>query len=510
MTGAEDRPATPDLAKAGKPRLNARRTIAAIMGAFAILIGFSAWAMSSPVGSSPDDDYHLGSIWCPWPVTESGCRFQEVDAKQGTVEIPSSVVGSAACYAFHPENSAECTDGLSDTDLVRTNRFDEGTYPPGYYHFHNLFVGNDVFHTVVVMRMVNVVLGIGALGLVALFAPRRLQQNLFLASVVSWVPMGVYYIASNNPSSWAITGCLIYASALIAAAWSTGWRKWVLLGLMAIGTLLAALSRADSGFYLFVITLAVWFYLPITRTRMAAFVGSLISTAFGLLMLLTSGQAGTLTDSGGWPVDMNASLLTLLRRNVQALPEFISGFWGVNSGPGWFDTPLPGWSTYLMLFVAGGALFVGARQVWTRKILAATVLLGAIAGIPVVSMVMRHVYPVTYYQSRYLLPLLAVFFLIWLADRKAFSLFDSSAQLVLLVTFASIANAVALGRTMQRYTVGIDQGSLSSPDWWPWPIGTITTLAIGSLAMALGLAILAWLTLEQRRDDARAERAIAQ
>ena len=28
------------------------------------------WAVSSPVESSPDDNYHLGSIWCPRPA---GC-----------------------------------------------------------------------------------------------------------------------------------------------------------------------------------------------------------------------------------------------------------------------------------------------------------------------------------------------------------------------------------------------------------------------------------------------------
>lgn len=30
------------------------------------------WAVGSPAGSSPDDDYHLGSIWCPRPV-EGSC-----------------------------------------------------------------------------------------------------------------------------------------------------------------------------------------------------------------------------------------------------------------------------------------------------------------------------------------------------------------------------------------------------------------------------------------------------
>ena len=41
------------------------RTVAAwlitCLAAFAALAG---WSLASPAGSSPDDDYHLASIWC--------------------------------------------------------------------------------------------------------------------------------------------------------------------------------------------------------------------------------------------------------------------------------------------------------------------------------------------------------------------------------------------------------------------------------------------------------------
>ena len=30
----------------------------------ALLVVFGSWAVTSPVGASPDDDYHLSSIWC--------------------------------------------------------------------------------------------------------------------------------------------------------------------------------------------------------------------------------------------------------------------------------------------------------------------------------------------------------------------------------------------------------------------------------------------------------------
>lgn len=40
-------------------------TILAIVGMMGVLFGFAAWAISSPVSASPDDDYHLGNILVP-------------------------------------------------------------------------------------------------------------------------------------------------------------------------------------------------------------------------------------------------------------------------------------------------------------------------------------------------------------------------------------------------------------------------------------------------------------
>ena len=38
------------------------------------------WAVSSPLESSPDEDYHLGSIWCPRPA-DGSCKMDTVNGK---------------------------------------------------------------------------------------------------------------------------------------------------------------------------------------------------------------------------------------------------------------------------------------------------------------------------------------------------------------------------------------------------------------------------------------------
>ncbi|MCP6357387.1 hypothetical protein NL446_26410, partial [Klebsiella pneumoniae] len=81
--------------------------------------------------------------------------------------------------------------------MVWSKRFDNGAYPIGYYHFHHLLVGKDVQTSVLVMRGVNVLIAVALLGTIGFCAPRQLRRPFIGAIVASWVPMGVYFIASN-------------------------------------------------------------------------------------------------------------------------------------------------------------------------------------------------------------------------------------------------------------------------------------------------------------------------
>jgi len=35
-----------------------------VAGLVCVLVALGAWSVASPVGASPDEDYHLVSIWC--------------------------------------------------------------------------------------------------------------------------------------------------------------------------------------------------------------------------------------------------------------------------------------------------------------------------------------------------------------------------------------------------------------------------------------------------------------
>ncbi len=490
MAQSEDTAATPE--SSGSQRGRWINRVLAAVGLLGVALGLTMWAISSPAGASPDDDYHLGSIWCPWPVESSGCDYREEDGQIVAVTVPESVARASACYAFHPEVSAACQDGLDDSTLSETRRFDDGTYPPGYYKFHSLFVGPNVFDSIVNMRIVNVVIGLGTTALVAAFADRRMRYTMFVAAIAAWIPMGVYFIASNNPSSWAITGTFVYGSALLASTRTSGWRRWTELGLMTAGAIMAATSRADAAFFLLIVTLAIWVLVPINRQQRVPLLWSIGTTMFGLVMFRIANQADSLTNTVGWPADLEASKLHVFIANLRSIPDYFVGFWGINAGPGWFDTTLEGWSTYSMVLVAGALIFAGSQSVSLRKGLSALVLLGSIVGVPVVSMTLRNVHPVNYYQPRYMLPLLAVFFTVWILSNRGKPLFGTGLQLTFLVILASVSNALALRKVIERVSIG--EGELvdiAQGTWWPWALSTGGTTVLGAVAMGFGLVALA-------------------
>ena len=185
--------------------------------------------------------------------------------------------------------------------------------------------------------------------------------------------------------------------------------------------------------------------------------------------------------------------------NIRYLPEYFAGFIGLYSGPGWRDTPLPGYTTILGLLVLGAVLFYGARTVSLRKALAAFVVFGAMAGIPLLIATPPTFPNLGGYHSRYALPLLGTWLLIWLscAIRKS-SL--TRGQIVMFVFFLSVVNGVAMHTTIARYVRGLIEirhigwiapGNLNGDIQWWWadmPLSPMALWGLASLGYALALA----------------------
>ncbi len=458
-----------------------------------------AWVLASPLGSAPDDDYHLASIWCPQPIEDS-CKVTVIDGVEA-VEVPVAIGDYSPCYAFHPEWSAECTLGFSDDATRWAHRYDAGNYPGGFYRFHHLFVSDDPQSAALVMRVVNLVISMAVIGAVVALAPRRQRSAMTYALLASWVPMGIYFVASNNPTSWALTGTFAYATGVYASTRAQGGRRWVLLALGALGALLCFLSRFDAALYVFVGSVALAFAVRWTRRMWPQ---ALVAAVLGLIGLaeMLVGSSG-----GAGPVDEAASAGPVREAVLAAmdLPNFLAGFYGVGFGPGWLDVPLDSAVTLPPLLVAGAVLVMGLRRGTWRSWMASLMVLGAMLGLPMV-MAVTGVFPqLVGYQPRYILPLLPVLFFMLLTGSD-----DSEEGLVLTRPQAAfigfslvLANMMALRMVLLRYVHGVDAGFLLNLDfnrewWWDLPFGPMAVWITGSVAflVAVGITVA---TLRDRR-----------
>ena len=515
---AQSASSTPGAPGRGRGTPARSRYLLAVLLVVAVIAASLAWVVSSPVGSSPDEDFHVGSMWCPPPVDESGCVLSEEDGKTAVMVPQTAARRFVTCYVLTSDASARCTLEASDDVAAPTSRWDDGNYPWGYYQFAHLFVQHSTNRAVLALRAFNTLAAIGLLGAIIALADSGLRRAISVALTVAWLPMGFYFITGMNPSSWAMTGTFAFASALLASTRSEGPRRAGLIACALTGAVLACTSRGDSAFFLFVVTVALAFAVPLSRRIVPEAVLACVASALGIWVMSRTNVAASHLASGS---DVSGeSWWRIVYLNVSALPDYLRGFVGYLFGPGWNDV------SYQGTVSSGASLVVVALLAWSlrslswRRVLSAFVVAGAITGVPVVIGVRGHFSNVEAYQPRYMLPLFAVFLLMLLAPSPArderghllgsrpFRVPQGVAGRVgtgLVAAVWALTNARALYLVIERYTFGrtahgmpIDLSTRNLSDgnewWWPnAPVGPMTVWVIGALAGVVAIALAAYL-----------------
>ena len=515
---AQSASSTPGAPGRGRGTPARSRYLLAVLLVVAVIAASLAWVVSSPVGSSPDEDFHVGSMWCPPPVDETGCQISTKDGEKA-VMVPQSLAKEyVTCYAFDHDNSAQCALNASDEELAPTLRWDDGNYPWGYYQFAHLFVQHSTNRAVLALRAFNALLAIGLLGAIIALADSGLRRAISVALTVAWLPMGFYFVAGMNPSSWAMTGTFAFAAALLASTRSEGRRRVGLVACALAGAVLACTSRGDSAFFLFVITVALAFAVPLSRRIVPEACLACVASAVGIWVMSRTNVAASHLASGSNV--SGESWWHIMYLNVSALPDYLRGFVGYLFGPGWNDV------SYQGTVSSGASLVVVALLAWSlrslswRRVLSALVVAGAITGVPVVIGMRGHFSNVEVYQPRYMLPLFAVFLLMLLAPSPArdeggrslgsrpFRVPQGVAGRVgtgLVAAVWALTNARALYLVIERYAFGhtahgmpIDLSTRNLSDgnewWWPnAPVGPMAVWVVGALAGFVAIALAAYL-----------------
>jgi hypothetical protein len=453
---------------------------------------FAGWAFVSPPGSSPDDDYHLTSIWCVEDGQGDRCTFLGDEFRS----VPRAVVDAGSCYAFKPEVSGACfseiSRGLTLTD--RANDVQE-LYPTLFYRTMGVMVGTDIERSVLAMRLFNSFIAAGLLGFVLALAPLGIRSAVLVTTVVGYIPLGLSIIPSTNPSSWTVTGIVMFTAFGLTLIHQTYWKRWRTLLVAALTIVSAALaigSRVDGMTYVVIVSIAIGLYSGYRQLR-AAWIASLILVAVSVIAIWNFFTFST--PGGAEPMGEQARSVGLLTTNLLSLPVLIQGAVG-GWDLGWNDTPMPPLVPIIGMVALGALAYRGLLSVSWRKAFAVAFSSGMVVAVPLAFLQKEGLGVGEIVQPRYILPLL-LFALIML------SLGNTVNDALPLSVPAGVALWLALGTSASlafwayahRYAVGTDTTLLVLDIPIEWvnsagiPFGLIAGTTIAASFMFIGGAL---------------------
>ena len=493
-------------------RAGIRRVPPVLVAPVLLVVALLAWAFASPVGSSPDDDFHLSSIWCAGGTRDFAC---EPGAEPEERVVPEAVAHGQICYARDADESAACQDPIlaapAEVDTLTERGGFGNEYPPVYYGVMSVLVTPDVSLSVILMRTLNILLFAGFATALFVLLPLRLRAPMLWGWTLTSVPLSVFLIASNNPSSWAIIGLGTIWVALVGFLETTGRRKVALGALFAAAVVMAAGSRGDAAVYA-VLSMGIVLVLTARRDRryLLDAILPVVMAVVAALFFLTTRQS-TVLETGladgttGELAGAASSTVALIGYNLLNVPSLWAGVFG-GWGLGWLDTTMP------FIVIAGGVIaFVGATVIgvgreWARKTVSVALLVLGIWLIPTFVLVQGGMQVGNTVQPRYLLPLMIVLAGVAMLVRER-ALRWGRFQVFTIAAVLAVANSVALHTNIRRYVTGVDdQGpnlDAGREWWWNVPFTPMADWVIGSLAFAGVLFILARALLrESDRDNA--------
>jgi hypothetical protein len=456
------------------------------------ILTLSGWALSSPIGSSPDDDYHLPSIWCGQGFRDGLC---EKDTSLDLVQVPYTTFSNSVCYQFNENQSGACPYDSSLAAFSRSNLLNT-LYPPVYYWSMSWFASEDIAASTIAMRIVNSILAVIGFTVLILALPHHFRRIPIVTLVMTSLPLGVFLIASTNPSSWAYFAMIIFFSSFLAFLSAEKLKDKSFLGLIAVSSLfLASGARPDASIYA-VIAIGVATMIQLSRKTLSlsnfALSGTLLLIAAVFYFSVGTGPA---IIGGALSLPEEESSAPSFFVNLASLPNLWIGVFGT-SGLGWLDTEMPAivWAVTLSIFT--GLIFTSVRWFSLQQAVAVSTVFLALVAIPLYILTVSGLSVGQQVQPRYLLPLIALL--------GAAALFRKSSTTGLELTRGQawiigaglfIANTVSLHLNARRYITGMDQQGVDlnkDIEWWwsNFPLSPNVVTLSASFAFAVFLVAL--------------------
>lgn len=506
--------------RAASSRLTAR--LRTVLLPFAVVLVLGGWLLASPPGSSPDDVYHLGSIWCAREYEDGRCVPTGTGVESSFALVPSPIA-QLNCYAYDlGSRSAACLYDVlpGDPDIlarVETNiARDRANF---YYATMHHLIGDDVGATVARIRVTNAITALLMVALTALVAAPGVRVALVVTWLVASLPLGLFMITSTNTTAWGIVGLgTVWANALTVMHPGDVRRRASAAVLLAIGATMALGARTEALPHLVAVLSAITAMVVLERLNRGRRPSSPTvrgKVGLGVVLPLVIAGAGVVAwrfaatgmftglfggFRDGWDRlvarDIGNPLFTLMME----IPSFwvgVLGSWNL----GWLDTRLPPSTTVPTILVYASLLALGlqgasrARMVAAGMTGASMMILPLIALIPIARVVNEEM------QARHFMALVYVMLGVALVRSPSESPFTIGRGMHVTMTIGlTAAHSSALWMNIGRYTTGFTENLFirvgREPEWW-WAAGPspFTVWGVGSAAFL----VVSYLVLDMLR-----------
>jgi hypothetical protein len=467
----------------------------------ALFTFLATWAFASPLGATPDENFHMASIWCADGERDGACLVNDDE----TVWAVPEALPMQVCYAFDPTIAATCQPEVEEVGAERyqvtaVGNFGEraGEYPGLFYQVMNQFVGPDVERSILVMRLVNAALFTALAGVVYAFSSARARRGLVATTAITVVPLGAFLIPSINPSGWTIGSAYLLFFALYGAVRSRSRTALAVLVPAAIVAFAMGVgSRADGSVYAgLAVVVATMLGLraerPTWRTLLRlALPAAMLVIALKVFFSVGSGAVHVAEEgrNSAW------TLIDLFMEVFQYIPGSLGWF-----ALGWGDTTMPTMVWVLVSAACAGVVFVGLAGLGRRRLLTTLVATGALLMVPTYIAATSWVAGAAL-QARYVFPMLIIAVAVATLVTETRGLSLTAPQRWLVVGAISAAGPAAIYTNLRRYVTGNDVEALrlTPAEWW-WPDAIVSPevlCVISAVALATALVLASRVLVEE-------------
>lgn len=462
-----------------------------------------AWAMSSPVGGSPDEPQHIVKAASVARGEFIGAPTDQPAVRQVTVPVGIADQGRWTCHVFNPTVGASCQGEFVSGLEPAPSTTSAGLYNPTFYllvGWPTLFIPDSQV-SILAMRTLGALLSslFFALGFVYLRSViGRIPAALATALVLT--PMVVFLAGAVNPNTLEVATGFALISVLLAVIRGGGRPTGRSLLVIAVSGAILANDRGLSPVWMLLIAILATLSTAPARLGQLLRVPSVVATlavlalagGFALWWLLTTGSLGSMGSfAGAGETPPSEAFFAMIAR------VFDPGLIGIF---GWLAYPAPSMTYIIWTVLIGGLIVAALILARGRALLAFIVALLGMVLIPATTQALAVQASGYIWQGRYGLiglALVIVMAAVAVGDRGMLSSLPLDARsmpraVLLLGLLVGCGHVLALYNTGRHYVLGTTGesafGFLIDGPWQP-PGSLLLWLVVALLGVALMFAI---------------------